>query len=567
MRHIEYLASDDLEGRRSGTKGAEKAAEYIAREFEWYGLKPVGDDGTYFQNFDFVFDVRLGPGNSLSVSIGGKEETYSVEEDFLPLAFSSNERVTGEVVFAGYGISAEDLDYDDYENIDVTGKIVMAFRYGPEGDDPKSEYDKYAPTRYKAMTAREKGAAGLLLITGPESYEQDEIISLKYDSSVSSSGIVAMSISRDIAAQVFNLAGRDLRHVQSSIDSTKVPQSFHIPEVTVTLRADVVHERRVTSNVVGFLEGGDPELKDELIVIGAHYDHLGLGEHGSRAPDQIGEIHNGADDNASGVAGVLELAEAFSADRSVLRRSLLFIAFGGEEIGIIGSNYYVNNPIFELEKTVTMINLDMIGRLTDNKLIVQGVGTAAEWDSLITFSNETSGFDLALKKSGYAPGDNTPFYAKKIPVLFFFTDAHEDYHTPWDDVEKINVEGEEKIVEYVRSIATYVDTSETRPLLTQIEEEEKPTGHPRFRVSVGTIPDFAAEVEGVKLTGVREGGPAERAGIKGGDIIVRLGEKEIKNLYDYTYALGEYKPGDVVDVVVIRDGQRLTFEVTLEKRK
>ena len=567
MNHIEYLASDKLEGRRSGTQGGKKAAEYIAREFKRYGLKPIGDNGTYFQNFDFVFDVRLGSKNHLSAIFSDVTRSYEVEKDFLPLAFSSNERVEGEVVFAGYGLSAPELDYDDYEGIDVTNRIVLVFRYGPEGDDPKSKYDKYTPARYKAMTAREKGASALLFATGPESYDEDELIPLQYDASIQSSGIAAFSVSRSLAEELFEAAGKDLRHMQDLIDSTKSPQSCSIPGVTLSLEVSVVQETRKTSNVVGLIQGNDPDLKNEVIVIGAHYDHLGLGEHGSRAPDQLGEIHNGADDNASGVAAMLELAESFAANKADLRRSLVFIGFGAEEIGVLGSSYYVDNPLLDLEETVAMLNVDMVGRLTDNKLIVQGVGTATVWDSLVNRCNEIPGFDLALKQSGYAPGDNTPFYAKKIPVLFFFTGAHDDYHTPSDDIEKINAEGEEKIVKYICSIATFIDTSQTRPILALVEGEREPSESRGFRVSMGTVPDFAADVVGVKLTAVKEGGPAEKAGIRGGDIIVRLGDKEITNLYDYAYVLGEHKPGDIVEAVVIREGETLRFTVTLAKRK
>jgi aminopeptidase YwaD len=565
--HIEYLASDELEGRRSGTEGGEKAAAYIAREFQRYDLEPVGDDGSYFQSFDFVFDVRLGSENHVSVMTEGEARNYRVEDDFLPLAFSENGIVEGDVVFAGYGISATDLEYDDYEGIDVTDKIVIILRYGPEGDDPKSDYDKYTPARYKAMTAREKGAAALLFVTGPESYEEDELIPMKYDASVQSSGIVAVSIKRDLAEEIFERNGRDLRLTQQSIDSTKIPQSFALPDVRFSIQSDVLQERRETSNVVGLLEGNDPDLKEEIIVIGAHYDHIGLGHHGSRAPDRIGEIHNGADDNASGVATVLELAEAFTRERVALRRSMLFCCFGAEEIGILGSSYYVNHPLVALDKTVAMINMDMVGRLTENTLIVNGSGSAVQWDSLLTYFNESFQFDLSLKKSGYAPSDNTPFYAKEIPILFFFTGAHDDYHTPSDDVEFINAEGQERIVKYVHSIAMNVDTSLVKPQLAKIEGEKEPSEATGFRVALGTIPDFAADVEGVKLAGVKEGGPAEAAGIQAGDIVVRLGDKDITNLYDYAYALGEHKPGDVVEVVVIRNGEKLTFSVTLAKRK
>jgi len=563
--HIRYLASDELGGRKAGTKGAEQAAEYIANEFKRFGLEPVGDDSSHHQKFDFVGGVILGSKNQLGVKIDGLESSYEVEANFMPLAFSSLESVSAEVVFAGYGISSAKLNYDDYDGIDVTDKIVVVLRYGPEGDNPHSDFYEFASLRSKATAAREHGAKGIIFVTGPESYQEDELAKLKYDYSFADSGIPAISVSRKIVDKIIQAAGRELGKVQNDIDGSKQNNSFPIENVIVSFATDVRKERKLTSNIVGLLSGRDGILKDEVIIIGAHYDHLGLGGSASLAAKE-GEIHNGADDNASGVAGLLELAQVFSTHTSELKRSILFMAFSAEEAGVLGSAHYVKNPLFPLEKTVTMINMDMIGRLKDKQLSIHGIGTSPLWEELVRDVNSESMFDLKLSKDGYGPSDHSSFYGKGLPVLFFFTGVHEDYHKPSDDFDSINVAGEEEIVKYIYSVAHEINIRNERPVFTKVAgSSDQRTGR-GFRVYLGTIPDYSDEVEGVKLSGVREGSPAENAGLQSDDIIVRFGATNIKNIYDYVYALGQHKPYDEVDIVVLRNGKELSLRVRLEKR-
>jgi aminopeptidase YwaD len=332
----------------------------------------------------------------------------------------------------------------------------------------------------------------------------------------------------------------------------------------LTLSTDVRRAEAPAYNVVGVLEGSDPVLKKENIVIGAHYDHLGRGGEGSGSlAPRSGEIHHGADDNASGTAGLIELARVFSAQRPRLKRTVVFIAFGGEEEGLLGSNYYVNNPLTPLSNTVAMINMDMIGRMKDGKLMVGGVGTAKEWRQII---GQNSDFSLTLNEDGFGPSDHSSFYGKQVPVLFFFTGTHTDYHKPSDTFEKINYKDEAKILNLVARIVRDVDGADKRLTYATAKSDATPrTGG--FRVFLGTIPNYGEGSNGLLIDGVREGSPAEKAGIKAGDRIVKIGEREIKNVYDYTYALGEMKAGQEYVFEIVRGTEKLSLKLTPEARK
>ncbi|MEO0249994.1 MAG: M20/M25/M40 family metallo-hydrolase, partial [candidate division WOR-3 bacterium] len=342
----------------------------------------------------------------------------------------------------------------------------------------------------------------------------------------------------------FKEEGKDLGEIQERLGSSKTRSSFPLLSSRVSCRTDVIKEMKTTANVVALLEGSDPKLKSEIIVIGAHYDHLGLGRENSVSPSEIGKVHNGADDNASGVAGLLELAQALSPVKDQLRRSLLFISFSAEEEGLLGSSYYIKNPIFPLDKTIAMINLDMVGRLTGNSLIVYGTGTSPVWQPMLERLNANANFALKLMEDGVGPSDQTSFYVKDIPVLHFFTGAHEDHHKPSDDYEKINAEGERRILEFIRQLLKELDEEQDRPLFTKTKGGQEPGTQIGWRVYVGTIPDFAAQAEGLKLAGVREGSPAQRAGLQAGDVIVRVGNRDVRNIYDYTSALQNLTPGE-----------------------
>ncbi len=546
--HITYLASDELKGRDSGTDELLEAAEYIADEFAEYGLKPAfGDD--YFQEFPFVKNIELTDNNSLTFTDNGKEFSPKLWEDYITAPFSGNADVTAKLVFAGFGISAPDLEYDDYNGIDVKDKIVIVIRNTPEPNVPHSEFDAHSPLRKKASVARDKGAAAIIFINPyDENKTTDDLVEFSYDRGGQIGGFSAVSIKRSFVEQLFQSEQMNFNEVYDKIIETKKPSSFELKNSSAKIATEVkeieaiswtiinnlsfelknssansteVKEIEAISwNVGGYLEGNDPELKNEWIIIGAHFDHLGMGGEGSLYRGDETQIHNGADDNASGTTGVLELAEIFASQKDKLKRSIAFFTFSGEELGLLGSNYLVNNLPFPAEDAITMINMDMIGRLKDSSLIVYGTGTSSGWKDLLNKENKY-GFKLTFNDEGFGPSDHSSFYGKKIPVLFFFTGTHEDYHKPSDDTEKINLAGEKNILDYVYDIAMDIDNTPERPDYLLVET--KTTGQMFARkVYVGTVPDFASNVDGYKISGVSEGSPAQQAGLQGGDIIVSL---------------------------------------------
>jgi Zn-dependent M28 family amino/carboxypeptidase len=385
------------------------------------------------------------------------------------------------------------------------------------------------------------------------------LIEFKYDNASKIKDISAVSVKRE------SLSFIPLLDLQNQIDSTLSSKSFLLEgNVKATISTNVIEVQGKSVNVGAYLDAGNEKFKDEYLVIGAHFDHLGWGEQNSL---YMGEpsIHNGADDNASGTTGLLELAEKFASIKNQINRKIVFIAFSGEELGLLGSSYVVNNFPLPIENDITMINMDMIGRLNDkNDLIVYGTGTSSKWKNILDDKNDYD-FNLTFNDEGFGPSDHSSFYGKKIPVLFFFTGTHSDYHKPSDDTEKINAEGQEKILKFVYDVALTIVNSDTRP--DYISVERKDTGRMTgTKVYVGTVPDFAGEVDGYKLGGVTDGSPAEKAGLQAGDIITQFGEKKISNIYDFTYALGNYVPGDKVKVLVKRGEEEITFEIELGSR-
>ena len=611
--HIEYLASDKLEGRRTGSPGANLAAEYIAREFARSGLRrSIGYDTPgmshfeadsprrYTQEFPYVAGVELGKANKLSFSLADNatHDNLRIGDDWMPVGSSSNGQIErGTAVFVGFGITAPELKYDEYSIVDARGKIAFAFTGTPDGDNPHGQFARYEDPRWKAIAAKNAGAKALILISQRRQFADEPFARLQYNNSGGEAGLpVAIISSRAFFASP--------NESDLTVKLGLVKQG-HMPTVTfkspVTLFVDITRRAVPAYNVIGILDGSDPVLKNETIVIGAHYDHLGRGGEGSLAPKE-GDIHHGADDNASGVAGVLELAWIFTAQRPRPRRTILFIAFSGEEEGLLGSNYYVNHPIIPLDRTVAMINMDMIGRMKNNKLIVGGVGTAQEWRNMIASENlndqsisvaelanpsrtpgkvtaviGTSGqmssaivhaqrFDLSLNEDGYGPSDHSSFYAKKVPVLFLWTGTHEDYHKPSDTADKINYEGEAQTVSFLASLIRDIDKSDKRPTYTVAKSES--TGRSAgFRVYLGTIPNYADSNDGLLLDGVRDDSPASRAGLKAGDRIVKIAGREVHNVYDYTYALGEMKAGQEYEVELLRGSERLKLKITPAARK
>ncbi|MBS1551731.1 MAG: M20/M25/M40 family metallo-hydrolase [Bacteroidetes bacterium] len=569
--HIKYLSSDKLEGRFPGTAGDSLTYSYIQNEFMKYKVKPAGEIG-YLQPFDLVTEVKLAGENEFKISSGDKTDNYTLGTDFTPLGFSGKGKVEGELVFMGYGISAPDQNYDDYKDkngkeIDIKGKILVIMRYSPGENDPHNNpFEKYEPSRYKTLSARNGEAAGVIFITGPQSGE-DVLQKMKYDNVMQNAGLPVISSKREIIENIFRNNGLDLSKIQSDINDSKKSNSFVLNNVKAYMETDVEPVDAKTNNVIGFIEGSDPVLKNEVIVIGAHKDHLGYGLYGSLYKGNDREIHNGADDNASGTAGLLEIAQKISANKKKFGRSVLFIAFGAEEAGLLGSAYFVKSKLFENYNITAMLNMDMIGRLNDNKLIIYGTGTSSVWNSSLDKINHSYNFTITKNPEGLGPSDHASFYTKNIPVLHFFSGTHADYHSPTDDIEKINSEGEAKIVNMVYDIAMDLNNMKGKPDFIKVvsaSNENRSMGN--VKVYVGTIPDYSYSGEGMKITGAKEGSPADKGGLMSEDIIIKFGNKDVKNIYDYMYAMGEFKPGEEAEIIVLRKNEKVTLKIVLGSR-
>ncbi len=601
--HVQYLASDKLEGRRTGETGATFAAGYVSNLFANYKLKAGFNAlsaqgksrGNYLQTFPLVTGVEMGSGNTFSIDVsknGGQKMAFVEETAFKPVGFSPNgEIVARPAVFVGYGIASNELKYDDYANLDVRNKVVVAFDGAPDVENPHSDFNRY-DAHAKAKIAKDKGAVGLLIISREAKLETDKLAQVKYDATLGEAALPTLLISRKSGADILNTDETGLSNAEKiaatsknlSLNSCLAANS----NATIDLRVNLIKKTAEAYNIVGILEGNDATLKNEAIVIGAHYDHLGKGGQGSLAPNST-QIHHGADDNASGVSAVLELARQFAREKKN-KRTLIFIAFGGEEEGLLGSQFYVNNPAFPIAKTVAMINMDMVGRLNESKLTIGGIGTAGNWKSLIenrnlqtveqtidpkdiaygkvkrSFNLET--FQLQLNEDGFGPSDHSSFYAKQIPVLFFFTGTHNDYHKPTDTAEKINYAGLLKITNFVEEIVKSIDTNQTKPTYTVAKSSGMGGGRSGFNISLGTVPNYADGAgDGLLLDGVRDDSPAAKAGIRTGDKIIKLAGKEIRNISDYTIILGELKAETEYEIVVKRGTETLTLKIIPAARK
>lgn len=607
-----WLADPARGGRATGTPGAEAAAKYLAGYFQALGLKPLND--AYFEPFEFNAGARVQPEkSSLVLHADGKDVTFALDKDFRPLAFSDNGAVEGEVVFAGYGLNVPEdkkgTSYNSYEGLDVKDKIVLLFRYVPENVEPprRAQLNRYAGLRYKAMMARERGAKAVLVVSGPNSPGSGELPALTNDGSHSGSGIVATSVSTAVADALLAPTGKKLKDIQGGLDieNPHVEGAFALPKVKINLSVGIEHLKKTDRNVLAVIppSGGS----DEYVVVGAHYDHLGLGSGGNSMArsGEEGKVHPGADDNASGTSVVMELAAALAAEltpnanastqggTTVVnsttgsysgpvttvsgkldlpgakgRRGVIFALWSGEEMGLIGSAAFGEKPPVPMEKIAAYINFDMVGRLRDDKLTLQGIGSSKLWRKLIEKRNVAAGFNLVLQEDPYLPTDTTSFYPKRVPVLNFFTGSHEDYHRPTDTADKLNVEGMERIAKFAQNIVLDIVKAADRPDFARVERSDQGGGsRDTLRAYLGTIPDYSTEVKGVKLSGVRGASPAEKAGLQGGDVIVEFAGQKIANIYDYTYSLDAVKIGVAVKVTVEREGKRVELTVTPEARK
>lgn len=575
---LQFLASDELEGRNTGSEGIARAGEFIAARFAELGLDTQLFDGTPFQEFTIPGPPGLGAPEHNTLQFTGEQlptdtPPLVLGENYTPLSLGSNGSFAGGLVFAGFGITAPDLGYDDYANLNVEGKVVIVLRKEPQQNLESSKFDgmrnsQHAYFSAKEMNAAFRKAAALILVNDrvtAESPEGDQLLGVTAaGAALTANQVPTFYCLRSVVEPMIQKAtGKTLTELELAIDEQLVPQSVALEGIEVQGETLIKQTQVPVRNVVGLLPGKG-SLAEEYVVIGAHYDHVGMGGEGSLAPGTIA-IHNGADDNASGTTALLEVARRLAADTSENRRSIAFMAFTAEEKGLLGSKHYVRNPRFPLENTVAMLNMDMVGRLTDNVLTVYGTGTADTFDGLIDRLNEVSQFDIDKQPAGFGPSDHSSFYEVDIPVFHFFTGLHNQYHRPSDDFELINLEGMSRIADMVTGAAQEISTAIVRPALLKnsmvADVGRRPNRRAPARAIMGVQLNRTAAT--ATLSAIADNGPAAQAGLQAGDVILSIDAKEIPSITALTETLSAYKPGDTVKVSLLRDGETLEVEVKL----
>ncbi len=627
---VKVLADDSFEGRGVGTAGLDLAAKYVAEQFAAAGLKVIAIEEGRDHSFELVTDAKLGEKNLLTLNgPEGKSIPLKLDTDFEVCSFGGSGSFDAEVVFCGYGIDDPENKYNDFEKVDVQGKVVIIMRRNPGQSDPHGPFatphgiSRHAALNTKMSQAIQHGAVAVLFVNDPYTLRKtasdrtesitkagDEIPALADEYlSLTDANAEKVKAARDklstavqrwkslrksaesaqddelmkfghaghtenrttppafhISIEQCNVMlkaalGKTLNDLEQEIDSDGQPRSAVLTGWKVQGTATVEEVRTRVANVIAVLEGEGPHA-EETIIVGAHYDHVGRGGANSLARGST-EIHNGADDNASGTSSLLELARRLGGRKEKLPRRIVFIAFTGEELGLLGSARYVKNPLYPLEQTVAMFNMDMVGRLQDDKLTIFGSGTSSRWEQELKALNETAKFDLTFKPEGFGPSDHSSFYGKKIPVLHFFTGNHPDYHRPSDDWDKLNIDGMYRVVAMLEQLIIDTAHNAVRPDYVEVKQPataERSGSRPYF----GTIPDFSEEGEGYAISGAAPGSPAEKGGLKGGDRIISLGDNKITALDDFDLALRKFKAGENVPVTVLRDGQPVKLTVTLE---
>jgi hypothetical protein len=623
---VKTLAADEFEGRGVGTKGLEKAAEYVRNAFADAGLEMTSAGGDPFQEFEVTTGAKLTGPNSLSLfGPDGQPVELGYDADFRTCSFGQAGEFEAGIVFCGYGIESDEPAYNDFEGLDVTGKVVIIMRRNPQQADENGMFavahgnSRHASLSVKVSNAFQHGAAGVLIVNDPYSgrnqHEQlqsqlgeaeravistseglvgaaddaartkanedlaaavrhlqevrkqlsehsaDPLMAFGYGGTRSGRSLPIMQITQGVCDRMLQAAlNKSLSDIEAEIDATGQPASAELQGWTARGVAGLETVRVPVSNVVGILEGEGPHA-DETVVVGAHYDHVGMGGEGSLAPGS-NEVHNGADDNASGTAVLIELARRLSGRSEKPARRIVFLAFTGEERGLLGSAEYVKEPIFPLESTVAMINMDMVGRLEDDRLTVFGTGTSPVWNDWLDQFAAAEQLELAKKPEGFGPSDHASFYPHKIPVLHLFTGTHSDYHRPGDDWDKLNYDGMVRIADLVEDVVDAVASAPERPAYVEVQGRasiDRDGARPYF----GSIPDFGSDAPGYAIQGVSPGSPADMGGLQSGDVIIKLGGNQIGGLDDFDLALRKYTAGQEVEVVVLRGSDEVTLKVTL----
>ncbi len=619
LRHVDYLCRPELAGRMTGSKGEQLATSYVAAYFDQLGLEPAGDDGSWFQPFDFTAGVDLGKNNWLR----SEQENYKVSKDWQPLAFSQTGNVAAApVVFAGYGIAApqdeEQEEYDSFVHLDVKDKWILVFRFMPESISPerRQHLGRHSSLRYKAMVARDKGARGLILVSGPNSQVRNQLVPLQFDGTLSGASVPIVSVTDQMAAKWLSGAGKDLKSLQDKLDSGEMIMGFEIDGLQLSAEIDIRQVKQHGRNVLARLQAGD-KPSEQAVLVGAHIDHLGSGTSASSLAreDEKGGVHWGADDNASGVAGMLEVAEYLAAQKRggqlPMKRDVIFAAWSGEELGLIGSSHFAkqlqasperhsasphasdphtsdphaagshssdphaadrNNAGPQADGAVypgiaACLNMDMIGRF-EKRLVLQGVGSSSIWRGEIERRNAPIGLPITLQDDSYLPTDASTFFMRGVPILSAFTGSHSDYHTPRDTPDKLNYEAAADIARFMGLVTRSLVTRDAPPDYVSQTAPEEGQRRANLRAYLGTIPDYAeSDLKGVKLSGVAKDGPAAKAGVQAGDVIVELAGKKIDNIYDYTYAIEALKIGQPVKIVVTRAEKSVEMELVPGSRQ
>jgi hypothetical protein len=575
LNEIKFLASPEMRGRATGSPELERAAAFLEHHYRQLGIKPIGN--SYLQPFPVTTDAALGKANYFQFTEDGRATTLHFPDEFVPFNFSQTGPVTGAVVFAGYGITAPEYGYDDYAGLDVKGKIVLLMRHEPQESDPKSVFEGKTLTQHaqfaaKATNAKMHGASGVILVADRANHpgEPDELEKFGVTAGPTNARIPFVQVKEARVEEWFTASGKSLEKIQGDIDKDLKPRSFAFPDtIRVDANLDVQRAVKTVHNVAAMLPG----QTDEYVIIGAHYDHLGLGGQYSLAPSQTGTIHPGADDNASGTAGVMELARYF-AKQPRQKRGILFLNFAGEEQGLLGSGYYADHPLLPLSGAVAMINLDMVGRMRDNKLYIGGSASGSNLRPMLEKLIAASGLN-ADYSGGTSEGssDHTSFTSHQVPALFFFSGLHGDYHKPSDTWDKIDAPAAARLLALVAEVAQTLRDTPERPAFVKLAAPpphgggDSPGPVSGYGPYFGSIPDFGEGIVGVKFADVREGSPASKAGLRAGDIMIEFDGKPIQNLYDFTYALRAKKPGDEVKVKVTRDGKPLDVTAVLSRRE
>jgi Zn-dependent M28 family amino/carboxypeptidase len=569
--HVETLASARLEGRLAGSNGERLASDYLVSELQKIGARPLPGQKDFRLPFEFTAGTRDG-GSTLKVgsAVFGQDQVRA-------LSFSDNADVSGPVVFAGYGIvvpPSQGLNYDSYATLDVKDKIVLVLRYFPEEADQKTRgiLSRYADLRYKAMAARQHGAKGIVVVTGPQSPNAGELAPMTFDTAIAGSGIAALSVTGRVAAALFDaVPDKPLAATQKSLDDANPHVTgFVLPGVALAVHAVVEREKRTGLNVVAYLPATPSSATGPRpwVAIGAHYDHLGHGEAGNTLGGKAdaGKTYVGADDNASGSAAVLAIAAALA--KQPRSRNVLVGFWSGEELGLVGSSAFATTPPVPLDAIAAYLNFDMVGRMQENRLTVQATGSSPAWGRILEQANVAAGFDIAVQEDPYQPTDVATFNAAGIPSLSFFTGTHADYHKPSDTPDKIDYEDLDRVADFGAAIVRRIEDTAEAPVFTKVDQPlQQGGGRAGVRVFTGTIPDYGSEAKGLLLGGVVGGGPAEQAGLRKGDIIVEIAGQTIANIYDYTYALDILKIGQPAKVIYMRDGKRLEATLTPAARK